>query len=103
MKLTRLAAAPGTPTQGAAAWPRGQGTGATASQLIASVLRTRGADATGGSRMRHAAIVWMALGLATACLADVPASSYGGSFSCFRSNLTREKGSGESLLVVHVV
>ena len=40
MKLTRLTAAPETPTQGAAVWPRGRGTGATASQLIAGVLRT---------------------------------------------------------------
>ena len=40
MKLTRLAAAPGRMRQGAAAWPRGLGTGATASQLIAGVLRT---------------------------------------------------------------
>jgi len=42
MKLTRLAAAPGTPTQGAGAWARGQGTGATASQLMRSILRTDG-------------------------------------------------------------
>ena len=40
MKLTRLAAAPGTPTQGAAAWARGLGTGPTASQLMRGVLRT---------------------------------------------------------------
>jgi hypothetical protein len=40
MKLTRLAAAPGTPTQGAAAWPRRLGTGATASQLIRGVRPT---------------------------------------------------------------
>ncbi len=41
MKLTRLAAAPGTPTQGAAAWARGQGTGPTASQLMRGVGRTQ--------------------------------------------------------------
>ena len=40
MKQTRLAAAPGTPTQGAAAWPRWRETGATASQLIARVRWT---------------------------------------------------------------
>src|SRR5512138_1286482 len=40
MKLTRLAAAPGRMRQGAAAWPRGRGTGATASQLIAGVRWT---------------------------------------------------------------
>jgi hypothetical protein len=41
MKLTRLAAAPGRMRQGAAAWPRRRGSAATASQLIAGVLRTR--------------------------------------------------------------
>jgi hypothetical protein len=41
MKLTRLAAAPGRMRQGAAAWPRWQGAAATASQLIAGVLRTQ--------------------------------------------------------------
>src|SRR5512143_3585342 len=40
MKLTRLAAAPGRMRQGAAAWPRRQGAGVTASQLIAGVRRT---------------------------------------------------------------
>jgi len=44
MKLTRLAAAPGTPTQGAAAWARGLGTGPTASQLMRRVRRTDGAE-----------------------------------------------------------
>jgi hypothetical protein len=42
MKLTRLAAAPGTPTQGAAAWARGLGTGPTASQLIVRRESTEG-------------------------------------------------------------
>ena len=41
MKLTRLAAAPGTPTQGAAAWTRALGTGSSASQLMRGVLRTQ--------------------------------------------------------------
>jgi len=42
-KLTKLAAAPGSARQGAAAWPRRRETGATASQLNASVRLTQGA------------------------------------------------------------
>jgi hypothetical protein len=44
MKLKRLAAAPGTPAQGAAAWARRPGTGPTASQPMRGVLRTQGEE-----------------------------------------------------------
>ena len=40
-KLTKLAAAPGSARQGAAAWPRRHVFGATASQLNASVRLTQ--------------------------------------------------------------
>jgi hypothetical protein len=42
MNLTRLAAAPGTPTQGAAAWPRWRRTAAITSQLVAPRAGHRG-------------------------------------------------------------
>src|SRR5512135_417217 len=41
MKLTRLAAAPGRMRQGAAAWPRGLGSGATASRSLSPVFDGR--------------------------------------------------------------
>ncbi len=57
MKLTRLAAAPGTPTQGAAAWARGLGTGPTASQLMRGVRPTWGVTDGAHRRYVHTSIV----------------------------------------------
>ncbi len=53
--------------------------------------------------MRQASMLVSAWCVAAACLADVPAASYAGSFSCFRNNLTGGKGLAAAVLVVHVV